>query len=132
MGSITDICHELRNNPTEAEKEMWSVIRKRKRKDLKFLRQVPLFVSGRQNNYKYFIADFYCAEAKLVIEVDGGYHLLTKELDTNRDEVLASHGLTTLRFTNDEVMKNIGNVVKKIDDFLDTLPRPAARDIPSL
>jgi len=118
MGYIVDRCRELRNNPTEAESALWFALRKRKRKDFKFLRQFPLQTRNVQGRINFYIADFYCRDAKLVIEVDGGYHQTIKEEDKNRDEVLTTLGLTTFRFTNEEVLSNVNNVVKKIDDYL--------------
>ncbi|WP_461449996.1 DUF559 domain-containing protein [Mucilaginibacter sp.] len=52
----------------------------------------------------FYIADFYSANFKLVIEVDGPIHLLKKEYDANRDLIMQSWGFNILRFTNDEVM----------------------------
>ena len=118
MGFIVDRCRELRNNPTEAESALWFALRKRKRNDFKFLRQFPLQTRNVQGRINFYIADFYCREAKLVIEVDGGYHQTIKEEDKNRDEVLTTLGLTTLRFTNEEVLGDVNSVVNKIDDFL--------------
>jgi type I restriction-modification system DNA methylase subunit len=57
---------ELRKNQTEAEELLWQVLRNRQLNNLKFRRQHPLKVG--------FVLDFYCAEAKLGIEIDGGYH----------------------------------------------------------
>jgi very-short-patch-repair endonuclease len=71
----------------------------------------------------YYIADFYCAEAQLVIEADGPIHLLKKDYDKNRDEVLAGLGLKTLRFTNSEIINNTNEVLEKIKQALETNPR---------
>jgi len=62
----------------------------------------------------YYIPDFYCREAKLVIEADGPIHLFKKEYDKNRDEVLAGLGLRILRFTNDEILNNSEEVFEQI------------------
>jgi very-short-patch-repair endonuclease len=61
------------------------------------LRQYPICVSAFGYN-RYYIPDFYCHKAKLVIEADGPIHLLKQDYDKNRDEVLAALGLTILRF----------------------------------
>src|SRR5580704_6855225 len=118
MGAIIDRCRELRKNPTKAEEELWRVIRKLKRKGYKFHRQYPLYVTQLQGHIKYYIADFYCHEARLVIEVDGGYHETIKEEDKNRDEVVAALGLKTIRFKNEEVLNSINSVIKKIEEQL--------------
>src|SRR5438046_2495237 len=107
MASVTGRCRELRKNQTDAEKTLWYFVRGRKRKGHKFLRQYPLYADQLQGRRFYFIADFYCAEAKLVIEVDGNYHSLIKAEDESRDEVVSALGLKTIRFTNDEVVRNL-------------------------
>ncbi|MFD0766742.1 endonuclease domain-containing protein [Mucilaginibacter lutimaris] len=66
----------------------------------------------------FYIADFYCVELKLVIEVDGPIHLQKKDYDANRDLVMQGLGLTILRFTNDEVSKDVKSVVGKIAEYL--------------
>ncbi len=66
-----------------------------------FLRQRPLL------NY---IADFMCKELKLIIEVDGYTHKFKTVEDMERDSVLAGNGFTTLRFTDEEEMKDLPNV----------------------
>lgn len=83
---------------TDAEKKLWSLLRN-KRLGVKFRRQVP---------YDCFILDFYCVEARLVIEVDGAQHYTAegKRKDKMRDAELRSDGLEVLRFLNDEVLMN--------------------------
>lgn len=88
------------------------------------MRQFPLQVRNVQRRIDFYVADFYCHEAKLVIEVDGGYHLEIKEEDKSRDEVIASPGLKTMCFTNEDVLANVNDVVKKIDDFLSLFSPP--------
>jgi very-short-patch-repair endonuclease len=83
----------------------------------KFLRQYPICVSAFGYN-RYYIPDFYCYQAKLVIEADGPIHLLKKDYDKNRDEVLASLGLTILRFTNDEILSDTQGVLDIISEHL--------------
>jgi very-short-patch-repair endonuclease len=67
------VCRELRKNSTEAENILWERIRNRKLDGKKFLRQHPLYydLTGRES---FFVADFYCFEERLVIELDGQYH----------------------------------------------------------
>ena len=79
MYEITERTRKLRNNMTAAEENFWQAVRSRKL-GVKFLRQKPLrFYVG--NNQKYFIADFFCKELKLVVEIDGRIHLDQKEYD---------------------------------------------------
>jgi very-short-patch-repair endonuclease len=101
----------LRENLTEAEEILWSELRNNKLEGYKFRRQHPL------NNY---IADFYCHKLKLVIEIDGGYHQTTeqKQLDAERTEMIEFQGLQVIRFTNEEVIQDIKNVLNKIKEYL--------------
>jgi very-short-patch-repair endonuclease len=118
MSPITQFCRQLRNNQTPAEKTLWEVIRKRHIGGEKFLRQFPIFIIQGLNKKTYYIADFYCAKYKLVIEVDGPIHLLKKEYDDNRDLVMKEWGFDILRFTNDEVFDDLDTVIQKLDEYL--------------
>jgi phosphoribosylanthranilate isomerase len=97
-----------RLNPTEAEEFLWKQISVNKF-GVRFKRQHPIL---------YFIADFYCHQSKLVIEVDGGYHKIPSqyEYDCNRDSELKELGLKVIRFTNEEVLFDIENVLKRITE----------------
>ena len=99
---------ELRENMTNAESFLWAQIRKKQVKDCWFYRQKPIGV---------YIVDFYCPKAKLVIEVDGGHHFSseTTKYDKERDFYLSSLGIIVLRFTNDEVLRNIERVIEVIE-----------------
>lgn len=117
MNPVTQLCRQLRNNATQAERLLWDALRRRSVNDAKFLRQYPLFVSIADRKY-FYIADFYCVKHKLVIEVDGPIHQLKKEYDRNRDIVLQDMGCKILRVTNDEVINNIEIVIRTIKDEL--------------
>lgn len=106
---LFDLAKQLRLNPTGAEDFLWNQLSTVKIKGVRFKRQHPIL---------YFIADFYCHRAKLVIEIDGGYHQIPSqyEYDINRDYELAEFGLKVLRFTNEEVLFNIENVLGKIEE----------------
>ncbi len=73
-----------------------------------------------QHPVNYFIADFYCHQAKLIIEVDGNVHDSTDQLeyDANRTYLLEEFGLTVIRFRNEEIDHSIESVLIKIDHFL--------------
>lgn len=90
----------LRGNMTESEKLLWEKLKDRSLFKHKFRRQHPIDI---------FIVDFYCHPVRLVIEVDGGYHLNTeqKEYDIGRSAELESWELKILRFTNNEINTNI-------------------------
>lgn len=104
---IFEFAKELRHSQTSSEKYLWQILRNRKIEGLKFRRQHPL---GK------FVVDFYCHEAKLVIELDGSVHEISevKTYDKDRQETIEQLGLTVLRFTNDEIFNNLDSVVHKI------------------
>ncbi|KOH47153.1 endonuclease domain-containing protein [Sunxiuqinia dokdonensis] len=107
----------LRKNMTPCEKILWTNLRKRKIGGFKFLRQHPIIYQVYNNKPLYFIADFYCAEKKLVIELDGKIHDFQKEEDAARDEIMAGLGLHVLRIRNEE-LENMKNVLQKIADCI--------------
>jgi len=109
--STQEYARELRLRTTEAEQKLWSLLRNRQLKGKKFRRQHAIA------NY---VADFYCNESRLVIELDGNFHTAaeTKEYDKFRTNLLNELGITVLRFWNEEVIKNPGKVIKKISEYL--------------
>ena len=102
--------HDLRHPMTEAEKLLWDKIRNRKLQGLKFRRQHPIH---------YYIADFYCHEKRLIVEVDGGIHTdeAVKEHDENRTAELDRLGITVIRFTNEQIFGQLEQVLKEIVKF---------------
>jgi very-short-patch-repair endonuclease len=84
---------------------LWNELKDR-RTGFEFLRQKPI------DNY---IIDFYCKELKLAIEIDGSSHDQKQEEDLFRQGQLESFGITFLRFTNDQVKKDIKNVIRRIN-----------------
>jgi len=72
-----------------------------------------------------FILDFYCPSEKLVVEVDSDIHDLTAVYDSERSKVLARYGYRVLRFTNDEVIRNVSDVVARIVEGASTSGRPS-------
>lgn len=108
---LVEIARENRNNPTQAEEKMWlNVLKNRQFANYKFLRQKPL---------DNFIADFYCAELMLVIEIDGDSHARQKEYDILRSEKLEAHGIKVIRYTNDEIMFNIEKVYRNLKERIE-------------
>ena len=96
----------LRKNMTPEEKHLW----------YDFLKKLPCTVK-RQHVIENYIVDFYIAEKKIVIEVDGKQHLMPehKEIDFQRDSMLANWGIKVLRYSNESIRDNFQNVV---DDIL--------------
>lgn len=105
---LKDFAKDNRKNQTEEEELLWQELRNNKL-GFKIRRQHPIGV---------FIADFVCLDRRLVIEVDGGYHLSNKEFDDVRTEFLNSQGFAVIRFTNEEVKSNLKSVLSKIEESL--------------
>jgi very-short-patch-repair endonuclease len=108
----------LRKNMTPEEKHLW----------YDFLKRLPFNVR-RQHNIENYIVDFYIAEKKTVIEVDGRQHFLPeyKEADEQRDEVLSNWGITVLRYSNDSIRNHFNavsaDILKKLGlNFSDINP----------
>jgi very-short-patch-repair endonuclease len=118
MSSIAEFCRDLRRKETAAEKMLWRLLRNRNLSNHKFLRQYPICVTSTFGRALYYIPDFYCHKAKLVIEADGPIHQFKREYDNNRDEVLKALNLTILRFENDEILNNTDTVLNKIKQYL--------------
>ena len=116
MKPIFARAEELRKNPTEDEKLLWQHL-KAKQLGVRFKRQHPM--------WKY-IADFYCHELKLVIEVDGSVHNLKEvmEYDKVREEDIISFGIKVIRFTNTEIRTDITSVVQRINDIINKIKKP--------
>ena len=113
---------QLRRQGTPAERLLWECLRDRRLGGYKFRRQYPL---GR------FIADFYCSEARLIIEVDGAVHreATQQERDQAREEILRDYDYHLLRFTNDEVLTRTEEVLQRILERVQELaltPTPPA------
>lgn len=98
----------LRKNMTEAERILWSCIKKK----------MLNYQFYRQHSFGAYIVDFYCPAKKLVIELDGNHHLEKKEEDLERTRYLSSLGYQVLRFWNDEVKTNLVGVLRTIEDIL--------------
>jgi len=112
------LARELRKNQTNAEKILWEKLRNRKFLGLKFTRQHPVyyFKDGRKN---FFIADFFCSELKLIIELDGKIHEKQKDYDKVREELLKSKEIDILRFNNEESENNINGFLIKLKKSID-------------
>jgi very-short-patch-repair endonuclease len=93
---LRDFAKGARKELTPQEQLVWKWLRDRRFGGHKFRRQHPLGP---------YVADFYCAELKLVIELDGAYHNTSwgEERDLFRDEAMQAHGITVVRITNDEL-----------------------------
>jgi len=105
---LIEVARENRKNPTQAEKEVWfKVLKSKQFENYKFLRQKPL---------DNFIADFYCAELMLVIEIDGDSHATQKEYDILRSEKLDAYGIKVIRYANSDIMTNVEGVYRDLKE----------------
>lgn len=103
---LVPLARQLRKEMTKEERHLW----------YDFLRSYPVRFS-RQKVVGRYIADFYCADAKLVIELDGSQHFETGniEKDDERTAFLEGYGLTVIRIPNNEVSQNFRGVCEYID-----------------
>jgi very-short-patch-repair endonuclease len=107
----------LRREMAPQENILWGQLRGRRFEGFKFRRQ--MWLAG-------YIADFACAEARLVVEADGSQHADNAEYDAERERAFASLGWRTLRFWNNEITENLGGVVTLIANALPSPSRPAS------
>lgn len=110
---LKPLAREMRKEPTPAENALWQRLRGKQVLGYKFRRQHPI---------DRFIVDFYCTEARLVVEVDGPVHDYTQEEDAIRTEFIESLGLRVIRFNNDDVLQQIDTVLERIGEELQRLP----------
>ncbi len=104
---LKEFSKRMRNEPTEGESVLWKSLSGKQLEDFKFRRQ---HIIGE------FIADFVCLKHKLIVEIDGSIHQLPDNIlsDIERTNWLNDQGFKVIRFTNDEVLTDLGNVLDKI------------------
>ncbi|MBQ6929623.1 MAG: endonuclease domain-containing protein [Oscillospiraceae bacterium] len=110
----------LRKNMTKQERKLW----------FEFLREYPLRFQ-RQKAIGEYIVDFYCAKARVVVEIDGSQHYEDKavQADIKRTDYLKSKGLKVLRFSNFDIEDNMRGVCEMIDAVVkESLPQSAEAD----
>ena len=105
----------LRSQLTDCERRLWSRLRNRGLAGLKFRRQHP---------WPPYVLDFYCAELRLVVELDGGQHCDADgfERDRLRTTYLERHGLVVLRFSNLDVVHNMEGVLTELLRWIEARP----------
>ena len=109
---LVPLARALRKNMTKEERRLW----------YDFLRDYPVRFS-RQKVLGRYIADFYSAEAKLIIELDGSQHYEDEKIrkDARRTEFLEAYGLRIIRVANNEITENFDGVC----DYIDAVVREA-------
>jgi very-short-patch-repair endonuclease len=115
---IVERARKLRREATVPERLLWSVLRARRLAGLKFRRQYPIGP---------YIVDFYCQDARLVVEVDGMSHEDKQEQDAQREMYLREQGLRVFRVTNSDVNEDLEAVARAIvrEAGIDSASSPA-------
>ncbi len=117
-GNLIQYAKDLRKRQTPQEKRLW----------YNFLAKYPVRFQ-RQKVIDNYIADFFCAHAKLIIELDGGGHYTKEQIeyDEKRTRIFEQHGLLVIRFTNLDIDRKFYSVCteieKQVRERLDSLPQ---------
>ncbi len=119
-GHMIERGRRLRRESSFPERLLWSRLRNH-RCGAKFRRQQPLGP---------YVADFFCASAKVVVELDGRSHDGMEAQDRQRQEYMEQQGLTVVRFTNDRVLADLDGVVEAIAGLCTPSPGPSGRPLP--
>ena len=96
---------DLRRDSTDAERSLWSQVRRRGLDGYKFRRQMPIGP---------YIVDFVCVEERLIVELDGGQHDERAEQDRRRTASLEGAGYRVARFWNVDVLRNMEGVLESV------------------
>jgi very-short-patch-repair endonuclease len=109
---LKEYARQLRNNSTKAEIWLWQRLKRGQLRGYDFHRQKPI---------DQYIADFFCNKLRLVIEVDGFTHLLDETIakDKRKERRFNELGIHVLRFTDDEVLNDMENVIRVIEGYID-------------
>ena len=122
---MTARARTLRRDSTYPERKLWSRLRGGQLEGVRFRRQ---HVIGP------YVADFYCADALLIIELDGHSHDTTADADLKREMYLERQGYRVIRFTNDHVIRGVEGVLEAISNAVEELrvrkPQPPPRPSP--
>jgi very-short-patch-repair endonuclease len=110
--SLTGYAKGNRKSPTKTEWIFWNVVLKNK--------QFRHYKFRRQHVVHSFILDFYCPQLLLWIEIDGGYHNQQEQqvYDAIREDIIKDHGITIIRFTNEEIETNLKWVVAELKKYI--------------
>jgi very-short-patch-repair endonuclease len=107
------LCRDLRRRSTRSEQLFWQAVRSRKVLGKKFLRQFPIFFEY-MDQETFFIADFYCHENRLVVEIDGKNHNYQRNYDELRTYIINNLGIEVVRFRNRQIEREIDKVLEKL------------------
>jgi len=115
VANLTAFARELRDRSTDAERLFWSRVRAHRLSGFKFKRQQPIGP---------YIVDFFCSDANLIVELDGGQHATDAD-DSIRDAWLNGEGYRVLRFWNNDVLTNVDGVIETVMKYLTPSPQPS-------
>jgi len=97
--------------------------------NLKFTRQYPIRFEYEEDR-RFFIADFYCHEKRLVIEIDGGIHETQKDYDDLRTAIINALGMQVIRFRNRDVLNDMEAVLEKLKKIMCVNSPHSLREVP--
>ncbi len=112
-GKLGPVARQMRSEQTRAEHTLWEQLR---------AHHLAKYKCRRQHAIDRFIVDFFCREAALIIEIDGPIHEQQIEQDQEREEILADLGFRVLRFTNDQVLYHLDDVLTQILQVIENPP----------
>jgi very-short-patch-repair endonuclease len=107
---LKEKARSLRNNSTKAEILLWNQLKRKQFNGFDFHRQKPI---------DQFIVDFFCHKLMLAIEIDGESHIDKEDDDVARQLKLETLGIHFLRFSNEDVLFNMDNVLRCIQDWIE-------------
>ncbi|MCH8519003.1 endonuclease domain-containing protein [Candidatus Gracilibacteria bacterium] len=116
---IKQVARDLRKNMTIGECQFWNTVKSEKI-GIRMNRQAPIYLFTENSGLdRYIIADFYCPEKKLIIEIDGSIHHREDVylLDREKENFLSQTGYQVLRFTNAEVQKSMKVIIETIQNY---------------
>jgi len=110
---LTELARQLRNNATKSEVRLWQKLKRDQMYGYDFHRQKPI---------DEFIVDFFCNKLQLAIECDGYSHEILEvwEKDKRKTKILNNLGIRVLRFSDHQIMNDIENVLRAIEDYIIT------------
>ena len=110
---IKETVRDLRKKSTNAEIIFWNAVRNRNFYGNKFFRQHPILfeIDGKK---RFFIADFYCSQKKLVVEIDGSIHEKQKDYDELRTHIINTMGINVVRFKNEDIKHDLEGIFIKL------------------
>ncbi len=118
--SLIPLASKLRKRQTDSERKLWGQLRAKQMEGVKFRRQHPIGI---------YIVDFICFEKRLIIELDGGQHMIQATKNKTREAWLRQQGYKVLRFWDHEIFENSTGVLNSIRNNIIRTPSPSSPPI---